>query len=313
MHHCDEVTGDIITSRSFMGPYVSDRVSSERGYELHGVFYEYEIAPCRQCRKCRKLKSLDSATRCELEFRYHEKCSFITLTYNNENLPANGSLYYPHFQEFMKRYRDYLDRNNLGKIKFYMCGEYGAKLSRPHYHAIIFGHAFDDLEQLPQKEHGHTVFYSPQLEKLWSHGYVTVGEATLASARYVASYVHKKMNGPAAESYYKGKRPEFTQGSKKEALGLLWLKEFGATDILPYDELVLNGERRPIPEYFNRKLDQIFPDKMDEIKFHRKKKALARNDKHLLEGNSDVASRHISGVMAELLHTQTFRRSYEET
>ena len=77
--------------------------------------------PCGQCIGCRLQKSLDWAVRCVHEKSLHEESSFVTLTYDDEHLPANGSLVYRDFQLFMKRYRKITGSG----VRFLMCGEYG--------------------------------------------------------------------------------------------------------------------------------------------------------------------------------------------
>ena len=69
--------------------------------------------------------------------------SFITLTYNDNNLPHDLSLNHSHFQKFFKRLRKSLP---FKTVRYYMCGEYGDEFKRPHYHACIFNHDFPDRE-----------------------------------------------------------------------------------------------------------------------------------------------------------------------
>ena len=92
--------------------------------------------PCGQCIGCRLHKSRMWAVRCAHEMQMHEDNCFITLTYNAEHLPAPETLLLRDFQLFMKTLRN---KNGAG-IRFFHCGEYGDKLARPHYHALLFGH-----------------------------------------------------------------------------------------------------------------------------------------------------------------------------
>ncbi|MEO5355656.1 MAG: hypothetical protein H7835_21005, partial [Magnetococcus sp. XQGC-1] len=92
-----------------------------------------------QCVGCRLERSRQWAIRVMHEASQHEHNCFITLTYNDDNLPANGSLNYRHFQNFMKRLRKYYVEFT---VRFYMCGEYGENFARPHYHACIFAIMF---------------------------------------------------------------------------------------------------------------------------------------------------------------------------
>lgn len=114
--------------------------------------------------------------------------SFITLTYRPEDLPQGGSLNVEHYQLFMKKLRA---RNTGHKIRFFHCGEYGEKLSRPHYHAILFNYDFPDKKVFSEKN-GNTIYTSELLEDIWGKGFCTIGDVTFQSAAYVARYVMKK-------------------------------------------------------------------------------------------------------------------------
>lgn len=131
--------------------------------------------PCGKCIGCRLERSKVWAIRCAHEASLHTNNCFITLTYDNDNLPADGSLTKPHWQQFMKNLRKRLVPKNpfsprppndatdpdlieqrvqfdlfqeKHRISFYMCGEYGQdqeaaklgfdRLGRPHFHAILF-------------------------------------------------------------------------------------------------------------------------------------------------------------------------------
>ena len=111
-------------------PVVFDRRESS------GV--EIEL-PCGQCVGCRLEYSRQWAMRCMHEASLWPENSYLTLTYGDGHLPVNGSLRKADFQKFMKRLR----KKNPGKrIRYYQCGEYGEELKRPHYHALLFNHAF---------------------------------------------------------------------------------------------------------------------------------------------------------------------------
>ena len=76
-----------------------------------------------------------------------------------------------------------------------MCGEYGDKLGRPHYHAIIFGVTFVD-KKLWSIRRGNNLYRSATLEKLWPYGFSSIGTVNFETAAYVARYVTKKITGP---------------------------------------------------------------------------------------------------------------------
>jgi len=90
--------------------------------------------PCGKCIGCRLDRSRQWAIRCMHEASLYERNCFITLTYSDEFLPNDRSVNVRHFQLFMKKLRKRFGPN----IRFYHCGEYGEKTSRPHYHALLF-------------------------------------------------------------------------------------------------------------------------------------------------------------------------------
>ena len=109
--------------------------------------------PCGQCVGCRLEYSRQWAVRCCHESSLHIYNCFITLTYDPEHLPDDGSLDIKHFQKFMKRLRDKL---HPLRIRFFHCGEYGDKTRRPHYHALIFGYSFPDRKILKKSKSDET-------------------------------------------------------------------------------------------------------------------------------------------------------------
>lgn len=61
--------------------------------------------PCGQCIGCRLDRSRQWAMRCVHEASLHDDNCFITLTYNDENIPFDASLRHRDYQLFMKRLR----------------------------------------------------------------------------------------------------------------------------------------------------------------------------------------------------------------
>lgn len=72
--------------------------------------------PCGQCIGCRLERSRQWALRCLHEASCYEKNVFATLTYDEEHLPADGSLDLPEFQRFMKRLR----KARTDKVRFFI-------------------------------------------------------------------------------------------------------------------------------------------------------------------------------------------------
>ncbi len=223
-----------------------------------------EIA-CGQCIGCRLDKRKEWAIRCVHEAQLHEDNCFITLTYNDENLPRDGSLVKEHFPIFIRKLR----RNNPHKIRYYMCGEYGEDLKRPHYHAILFGHDFAD-KQLASFGTGNTLWISDELEKTWARGFCTIGEMTYDSAGYCAHYTMKKINGDQAAEHYNGLTPEYATMSRKPGIGNAWYNKY-KTDLFPEDECVINGTIMKPPRYYTKILQTQEPKQYEQIKQRRKR------------------------------------------
>ena len=205
----------------------------------------------------------------------HQDNHFITLTYDDEHLPHDGSLNHVHFQKFFKRLR----KSQTGKtIRFFMCGEYGEKLSRPHYHALVFGHAFNGLKKCSVNKHGDYSFTSPELTKLWGMGRCTIGQVNFKSAAYCSSYVMKKIGGKPAETHYARTdpetgnvyqlTPEYCTMSKKPGIGSKWANKYD-TDIYPADYVIISGSKVPIPPYYDRLKSKVDPDALERIKLNR--------------------------------------------
>lgn len=99
----------------------------------------YLASPCNRCLECLKRKQNDWRTRMLLEqLTSKVEPLFLTLTYNNSCLPANGvskrdiALFFNHLHTK-------LGRLGISSIfKHALFSEYGTKYHRPHYHAILF-------------------------------------------------------------------------------------------------------------------------------------------------------------------------------
>ncbi len=209
----------------------------------------------------------------------HEENSFITLTYNKENLPVGSSLVKEHFQGFMKRLRERIEPL---KIKFYHCGEYGEEcykcgksrrecgcskfeiaIGRPHYHALIFGYEFPDKE-FWKKIKNNLVFRSNLLEETWGKGFCSIGAVTFQSAAYTARYIMKKQGGKTAKKHYEridpdtgevtSKIPEYTTMSlRPHGIGESWYRKYHK-DVFPDDCVVIEGKRYKTPRYYDKLL-----------------------------------------------------------
>lgn len=242
--------------------------------------------PCGQCIGCRMDKARDWQTRLCHEASRHEESSFLTLTYSAEHLPDNYSVDVRHLQLFMKRVR----KRAVAPLRFFGCGEYGDRDLRPHYHVLLFGEAFiEDRKPWRRTATGHTTYRSEALDRAWGLGFAEFGTVTAESAGYVARYCMKKVNGPMAVDHYTRAHPdtgeihrvhrEFITMSRRPGIGGSWYDEYSG-DAFPSDFVILDGQRRPVPGYYTRRLP---PDEAESIKLKRKERAKLRADNNTPE------------------------------
>lgn len=232
--------------------------------------------PCGQCIGCRLERSRQWAMRLLHERKFHEQSAFLTLTYNNESLPPGGTLVKRDFQLFMKRYRKFVP----SKIKYFMCGEYGERNARPHYHAIIFGHDFADKKYLSANRRGDKYFTSEALGELWGHGHNVIGAVTFDSCAYVARYIVKKVTGARAGDHYAvvdgdgvvyDRLPEYTDQSN--GIGRKYYDRF-SQEVYTHDSIVINGREVRPPRFYDGLYELTNPSELARLKRKRRQKAL---------------------------------------
>ena len=221
--------------------------------------------PCGQCIGCRLARARTWAIRCLHEAKFHEDNCFLTLTYNSDNLPANGSLRPKDMVDFFKRLR----KNTGQKIRYFQCGEYGDDYARPHHHCIIFGYKPSDLVLFCDSR-DNPLFYSASLEKTWGHGFVTVGDVSFDSCCYTARYIMKKVTGKHADSVYAGLLPEYVTMSRRPGIGRFFYDKY-KDDLYNHDVCVVReGFKAKPPKYYDNLYDVDNPEHMKLLKNKRK-------------------------------------------
>lgn len=209
------------------------------------------LVPCGQCIACRLNKAREWSIRIANEARYYDDSIFLTLTYDDEHLPADKSVHKDELQRFLKRLRKLIFPD---KIRYFACGEYGGQFGRPHYHAIIFNlSGFDSRvfsDWYKSKNDGYFVRC-----KAWQKGWVHFGYVTEESGGYVARYTLKKVKGKGATEHYKelGIEPEFALMSLKPGIGSAFMAEF-RYDILRNGTVMSKSGATSAPRYYKDKL-----------------------------------------------------------
>lgn len=142
-----------------------------------------------------------------LETGQHEVSSFVTLTYDPEHHPADGSVSVSEAQMFLKRVR-----RRVGSLRYFIVGEYGERTWRPHYHAALFG-----------------VRDVGVVRAAWQKGHVHCSGMGVESARYLAGYVCKGLYSERGMRWQgKELRPEFARMSLRPGLGARSADAIGA-------------------------------------------------------------------------------------
>lgn len=145
------------------------------------------IYPCKQCLPCINMKRYHWVKKCILERQCWKYTYFVTLTYNDDNLPNqlvsnDVSKFFKYLRFLIKPY----------KLRYLCAGEYGSKTERPHYHAIIFTDYEFDLDFLKNTWNG-PLFDCALMNKAWRHkGFIWVAfDIDFKSFPYVVSYSNK--------------------------------------------------------------------------------------------------------------------------
>lgn len=210
--------------------------------------------PCGKCFYCRRKYVLMWTLRLTHELiSYKNNAVFVTLTYNNENLPADKSVNIRDIQLFIKRVRKYFKDI---KIKYYCVSEYGNenKTYRPHYHLILYGlHVDDEKKAIFKMSHLFTT-------KLWKKGFTTVKPCNSDRIGYTVKYLMKNYLYENDKIIKKGYKPNFSLKSK--GLGLDYLLE-NWKDYIYRDFINFKKYKIGVPRYYKNKLienNMLHPD-----------------------------------------------------
>lgn len=270
--------------------------------------YSYEQIPCQKCWACQLNYSAEWATRIMLEAKKYDHNYFVTLTYDDENVPILEKIEYEenykmygetietkkielendgtwgyslapnHMKTFLNSLRKYFERKGHKGVKYFYCGEYGETTHRPHYHIILLNCPLD-INQF-HDFHVDGKFFkarwkSRELEKLWKKGIVDVAECEWSCIAYVARYCTKKLDYSGDKRVYlnKGLIPEYVRMSK--GIGFDYFRQH-KDEIYKNDEMIMKtvkgntGSFKP-PKAFDRKLKEMDPKGYELIRKSRAK------------------------------------------
>lgn len=150
---------------------------------------------------CRINKRKLWTSRLLLESTLHSDACFVTLTY--KDMPEGGNLAPRDVVLWLKRLRFAV---RPVKLRYYLVGEYGERLSRPHYHALLFGISPSE-------------YFEGVIRKSWGLGHVQLGDLNVATIRYCVGYTIKRMTR-AGDARLEGHVPEFARMSRSPGIGV---------------------------------------------------------------------------------------------
>lgn len=214
-------------------------------------YYEKEkmVLPCGHCVGCRVAKTREWFVRLYHESCYYDDEAFVTLTYDEENLPGDYQIKKEELVNFMKRLRNNLDV----KIKYFGCGEYGDTEQRPHYHLILLGVGFKQHKIREEwnfkKYRWDKVIIGGPIYESWKKGKIGIGAVMPKSIRYVTGYVSKKLSGIEAEK--DGRVQPFAIMSK--GIGARFVDE-NAEQLKEMQKITVEGIECGMPKYYARRL-----------------------------------------------------------
>lgn len=240
------------------------------------------MLPCRKCLSCKMENARQWALRSQLEIESNPGNNwFITLTYNNQNVPMNKNnsltLKDDDLSNFINTLRVSMFRKKKKKFKYLAGSEYGSRTFRPHYHLCIFSLELDDLVPTGKKnDMGQPYFSSKYIEQIWGKGNVIIGEVNYESAGYVARYTFKKQT----KMDYKKLEIEPEKLRMSKGIGQKYFED-NYEHIYDYDNLYVQAggkvKNSPPPRYYDRLLEKVNPLMLEMVKADRVKKAKLLN------------------------------------
>ena len=251
------------------------------GHRGEGLF-----VPCQKCLHCRLARAADWGVRVEREASLYPESWFVTLTYDEENLPPLGHLVPEHAKQFV------IDLRNRGyaNLRTYGCAEYGTQSLRPHYHLCLLNLSLPKLHSytpnlFKNSNNSHSYFTSPLLTDIWSKGSVLLAPLNFDTAAYTARYASKAFKQPLPPPFINAQTGEIIEPlpaqavcvSRRPGIGHEFVHKF--SDQLFRDGYVISsGRRLPLSKYFLTQLEKIDPERLEDLKSRRRILGLQHND-----------------------------------
>lgn len=245
------------------------------------------VKSCGKCESCRRQHVTRIATACEQHMRLESASCYLTLTYDEEHLPENGTLVKKHVDRFIDALRKWIAvnkddpkwnkayfGNHQGKFKRVVSGEYGSKTDRPHYHLFIMGFDFPDKEPLPFKKDGKQLFRSKILQHYWPYGTVDYKNADPGAAKYVIKYAMKeKLHGKEYHEQYEQRGLALPFVSVSQGIGAEYAQKY-QEELFRNGTFISDGKEVALNRRQLQQLARIDPERTEQYKEERRKKQL---------------------------------------
>ncbi|HEY9758910.1 MAG TPA: hypothetical protein V6C97_27320 [Oculatellaceae cyanobacterium] len=186
---------------------------------------------CGHCAPCEIKKREVWVTKLMLEGTQHQEAVFVTLTYDENNVPLTEdgipTLRRNDLVLFHKRLRKAVEPL---KLRNFNRSEYGETTDRPHYHTLIFNYPNclqGSTNTTQMHETGSCCPPCDQIRATWGLGNIVVQPFCEQNARYVAKYSTKNLRQKDNPDL-NGREPEKTWGSNKPGLGTEFLDDFAS-------------------------------------------------------------------------------------
>lgn len=214
--------------------------------------------PCGKCEPC-LLRRVSGWSFRLVKEGVRTPSFFVTYTYDTASVPLTPrgfmSLDRRVFPAFMKRLRKSYairrgrkwDYSVVPRIRYYLCGEYGSKGMRPHYHAIMFA----DLSTAFQLND-----FLARLQSHWTYGGIFVGhDCSAAAIGYTLKYMMKPSKIPLHKN--DDRIPEFQLCSKRLGMDYLTpsMRDWHRVDLSDRYYIPLpQGGKIAMPRYYKEKI-----------------------------------------------------------
>ena len=239
---------------------------------------EYIQVPCGHCIGCLEDMQKEWSLRMvkELKSMPNRPAVFITLTYNDENLPTEEfnektgevfqrpSVVKNHIQTFMNTLRKSIEREikkgtykgYKGGLKYFITSEYGPEGGRPHYHGIIYG--------LNKNQVAYDL-----ISRAWNKGFIYLGVANEKTISYCSKYCCKPTElsaYPDRKGYFDNEKWMEDNGIRRKPFRLMSTKlganyiespsniKFHLKDPVKHNYVRMGQFKKSMPRYYKKKL-----------------------------------------------------------